>query len=55
MIEVPRASGPVLVYRPWSDHDMNEAIEWLPASLGNGREFAAELKEICLTFHPTGA
>lgn len=55
MIEVAGASGMMLVFRPWSDHDMDEAIESLPYIVGNRKDFAAELEELCMTFCPTGA
>lgn len=46
--------GSMPVFRDWSDKDIEEAMESMPALVGNGVEFAKELGAICKVFHPTG-
>lgn len=55
MIKVAGAKGPILVYRGWTEWDIEEALAQLPSIAGNGKEFTKNLMGYCKTTRPTGA
>ena len=53
MIEVAGNNGPVLVFRPWTESDIREAMVHLPQPRDSGKKFAIELNAFCREFNPT--
>ena len=53
MVQVAAALGPVVVFRPWTDGDMKEAIKHLPDHKASGERFGDEFGVFCAEFHPT--
>ena len=53
MINVMGPTGPALVYRPWTDADMTEALTHLPDPRNSGTAFAVQFETFCHEFMPT--
>ena len=53
MINVMGPTGPALVYRPWTDADMTEALNHLPNPRNSGTAFAVQFEIFCREFMPT--
>ena len=53
MINVMGPTGPALVYRPWTDADMTEALNHLPDPRNSGTAFALQFETFCREFMPT--
>ena len=53
MINVMGPTGPALVYRPWTDSDMTEALTHLPDPRNSGIAFALQFETFCREFMPT--
>ena len=54
MVEVMGPDGPDLVFRSWSNQDIEEATKHLPDLLQSGTVFAYQLAIFCRVFCPTG-
>ena len=54
MVGVAGPTGPLLVYRPWTETDIMEASQCLPDQENSGPRFAEELRDFCAQFRPTG-
>ncbi|XP_062416327.1 uncharacterized protein LOC134102916 [Pungitius pungitius] len=50
MIQVPGHSGPILVFRPWTDTDVRAAMAHLPPIQNSGRVFAEAFMDFCKQF-----
>ncbi|CAK6970983.1 uncharacterized protein LOC124478066 isoform X1 [Scomber scombrus] len=53
MVQVMGTDGPALVFRPWTDEDMKQAMSHLPDHRLSGTLFAQELMNFCKEFYPT--
>ncbi|XP_077953723.1 uncharacterized protein LOC144391064 [Gasterosteus aculeatus] len=55
MIQVPGHSGPILVFRSWTDTDIRAAMAHLPPIQHSGRLFAEAFMDFCKQFLPNFA
>lgn len=53
MVQVAGAAGPMVVFRPWTEADMKEAMKHLPDHKASGERFGEEFGVFCADFHPT--
>ncbi|RXN10834.1 hypothetical protein ROHU_030465 [Labeo rohita] len=53
MIQVSGPEGTVMVFRPWNERDLKEAMSHLPHPKDSGEKFATDLDMFCQEFSPT--
>ncbi len=53
MIQVAGPQGTVMVFRPWNEKDLKEAMTDLPHPKDSGEKFANDLDMFCKEFSPT--
>lgn len=53
MLEVAGGDGPRMVFRPWTETEIKEAMLHLPHPRDSGRRFAEEFRIFCQEFSPT--
>ncbi|KAL1261327.1 hypothetical protein QQF64_006592 [Cirrhinus molitorella] len=53
MIQAAGPSGTVMVFQPWSEKDLKEAMTHLPQPKDSGENFATDLEVFCQEFSPT--
>lgn len=53
MVEVAGAQGPMLVFRPWSDTDVAEAMNYICNPKDNLTEWETDLQQFVKEYRPT--
>ena len=53
MLEAAGHEGPTLVYRPWTENEMREAVKHLPPITASGDRFFLDFECFCREFRPS--